>query len=48
MVVWNYSTSKIEILQINQKGIQDTLRAFANNKKWGSPVGRYDITVTKE
>lgn len=48
MIVWNYADSKIEILQINQKSIQDSLRNLANNPKWGSPVGRYDITVTKE
>lgn len=47
MTVWNYRTEKIEILQINQRGIQESLRNLAQNKKWGSPVGRYDVVVTK-
>lgn len=47
MKVWDYSAEEIRILQVNQKGIQEALRNYAANKKWGSPVGRYDITVTK-
>lgn len=48
MVVWDYATKSLMILQINQKSIQDVLRGLAQNKKWGSPVGRYDINIIKE
>lgn len=48
MVVWNIREEKIEILQITQKGIQEALRSYATNPKWGSPVNTYDIIVGKE
>ena len=47
MKVWNYATKEIEILEITQRGIQDDLRSISQNEDWGSPVGRYDLTVEK-
>ena len=46
MVVWNYSTNKIEILQINQRAIQESIRGYIAKKSWGNPK-LYDIVVDK-
>lgn len=46
MVVYNYETKRVQILEITQKGIQKTLRALAKDEDWGSPVQTYDIVVT--
>lgn len=47
MVVHNYEGNKIQILEVTQKGIQKTLRSLSADKDWGSPVGTYDIVVTR-
>lgn len=47
MVVWNYQTEKVQILEVTQKGIQKTLRALAKDEDWGSPVMTYDVVVTR-
>lgn len=47
MKVWNYKTSRVEILEITQKGIQEALRQLVANDEWGNPVGAYDVTVTR-
>lgn len=46
MPIWNYNTQLIQILEINQKGILESIKAFQDNPKWGNPVN-YDITITK-
>ncbi len=46
-VVWNYEAEKVQILEITQKSIQNALKSYIANKKWGSPKG-YDITVTRD
>lgn len=47
MVVWNYTTEKIEILEITQKSIQETLRNLSVKKGWGNPVKAYDLSIDK-
>lgn len=49
MVVWDYEAEKAKILEITQKGIQQSLTVLAKDSDWGSPVGNdgYDILVTK-
>ncbi len=47
MVVYNYADKDVQILEITQKSIQKTLTALAKNPKWGTPVQKYDIVVTK-
>lgn len=47
-VVWNYDEEAIQILEITQKGIKKSLKALVDNKKWGSPVNKYDVVVTRE
>jgi hypothetical protein len=46
MVVYNYTSSQLEILEITQKGIQKALSQLARDKDWGDPI-EYDIVVTR-
>lgn len=45
--VLNRENERLEILTVTQKGIQDSIQALTNNKKWGD-VTKYDITITSE
>lgn len=47
MVVFNYNSNKIQILEVTQKGIQKTLRALAQDEDWGTPVNSYDLVITR-
>lgn len=47
MIVWNYSVSRIQILEIKQVGIMNQLDALDSNSDWGDIKG-YDITITKK
>lgn len=44
--VWNYSANAVQILEITQKSIMETIKELSRNKKWGSPI-EYDLVVTK-
>lgn len=46
VVVWNYEVKQFQIFQINQKGIQKTIRGLSRDEDWGNPTG-YDIVITK-
>lgn len=46
MVVWNYKTEKIEVMELDKQGCLSTLREYAENPKWGHPK-EYDIIITK-
>ena len=45
MVVWNYASESLCILEVTQSSIQQTILALANSD-WGSPL-EYDIEITK-
>ena len=47
MVVWNYNSERVQILEITQATIRKPLIALERNEKWGD-LGEFDITVTKE
>lgn len=47
-VIWNYEAKRIQILEITQKTIMTPLKALIDNPKWGNPVGKYDITITRK
>lgn len=47
MKVWNYSTERIEILELTQKSIQEVIRTLSQKKGWGSPVKTYDISIDR-
>jgi len=46
MVVWNYGTNSVEILEITQVSIQGAIKACADDEAWGSPL-EYDLKVTR-
>lgn len=39
---------KVKILEITQKTIQNDIRAYTKNAKWGSPILKYTFTVNRE
>lgn len=45
-VVWNYSDSKVQILQLTQSTIMEPMLDLIKNPDWGDPHN-YDITVTR-
>lgn len=47
MIVWNYSTEKIEILEITQSGIRKEIINLNNCEDWGAPYF-YDIKINKK
>lgn len=47
VVVWNYATESLQILEITQKGIQKYILGLVNDPDWGKPQG-YDLVVTRE
>lgn len=44
--VYNYKASKIQILELTQKGIKQNIKGLVDNPKWGDPRG-YDIVITR-
>lgn len=46
MVVWNYNTKSLQVLELTQKSLQKALEALEMNPDWGDLV-KYDITITK-
>ncbi len=44
--VWNYSTSAVQILEVTQAGIRDSIQALCADEDWGDPLG-YDISIGK-
>jgi hypothetical protein len=46
MQVWNYSLAKVQIWQINQRTIQDSIMNLVEDKDWGDPK-RYDLKINK-
>ena len=47
MVVWNYDSKQLEIMQITQKTIQSSIRNYAADEEYGSPIN-YDLKITKK
>lgn len=46
-VVYNYESSRIQILEITQKGIMKSIKAKIENEAWGDPK-MYDLVITRE
>src|SRR3990167_8970995 len=46
MPVWNYEESRVQILEITQKGIKKSIAALSRDEDWGTPL-EYDIAVTR-
>lgn len=47
MIVWNYKEECIQILQVTQASIRNTIEHLCHDEDWGSPY-TYDIKVTKK
>lgn len=47
VVVYNYASESLQLLEITQRGIQKYITNLLNEADWGSPNG-YDLVVTKE
>lgn len=47
MVVYNYSTKTVQIWQVSQKSIQNSLLNLVQDSDWGSPKD-YDIKIKRE
>ncbi len=47
VVVWDYATDSLKMLEITQKGIQKYVLGLVNDPDWGKPQD-YDIVVTRE
>ena len=45
-VVWNYETNKVEILEVTQKGIQESIMSYFQEPDYGDPK-KYDLTITR-
>lgn len=44
--IWSHDNGKIQLMEITQKSIQESIKALVSNAKWGDPTN-YDITITK-
>lgn len=47
MIVYNYRSKEIQILEITQKSIQIAIQGYAKDPDWDNPFG-YDVNVTRE
>ena|SRR3990167_3339906 len=45
--VWSYENNKVQILELTQKKVMDTIKSYVDNPKWGSPL-EYDFIVSKK
>jgi hypothetical protein len=46
LVVWNYQSKALEILEVAQSTVQNAITALVNSEDWGD-AREYDITITK-
>lgn len=46
-LVWNYNTQSIEVFEITQKTIQDSIMTLYRTSDWGDPKD-YDIIINKQ
>ena len=44
--VFNYETQSVQILELTQKTIMESIKSLVSNPKWGSPF-MYDLNVKK-
>jgi len=46
MIVWNYQTSQIEIMELDKATLREPLLAYSKSADWGHPKN-YDVVFTK-
>jgi len=47
LIVWNYKTEKIELLEIDKQGVIAAIKALSEKPAWGHPKN-YDIVISKK
>jgi hypothetical protein len=47
MVVWNFETKAVEILQLTQTTIQNAIEELIHNEDWGDPRN-YSLTISRK
>ena len=47
LIVWNYKTEKIEVLELDKAGVIAMLLSLANKPAWGHPKN-YDVVITRK
>lgn len=47
MIVWNYATAKVQVLEITQSTVQKAIENLAKDSDWGAPFD-YDIKVVRK
>jgi hypothetical protein len=45
-IVWNYATSKIQVMEMTQATIRHRIESLSKDKDWGAPY-HYDLKVTR-
>ena len=46
VVIWNYATQSIQVMEITQKTVMTQIMALIGNSKWGD-VRAYDLSITR-
>lgn len=46
MVVWNFATETIEVLEITQNSIQNAIKSYSQSSDWGAPYS-YDLEIER-
>ena len=46
VVIWNYATQGIQIMEITQRTVMSQIMALIGNSKWGD-VRNYDLSITR-
>lgn len=44
--VYNHDEKTVQIMEVTQKSIRETIKSLINNPKWGKPFA-YDLTITR-
>ncbi len=47
LLVWNYADNKIQVLELKQRGLINSIKELSKNEKWGTPYS-YDLIILKE
>lgn len=46
--VIDVADGRVKILEVTQSSVQQAIRAYTTNPRWGSPVMKYTLTVNRE
>lgn len=46
--VWNYAGKQVQLLQISQKSVMDSMLSYIKSEDWGNPILNYSFTVDKK